>query len=159
MNLNLISIVKFFCSTDNPKLLQVLISISCFNVNLCLVDLITWRGGHAFTTAFRNVIKSRRLDIVPRVYFTGEQDVNEFVLHLDNYISYNNIPEKNKYLLVKCPLKEDSLFSLENTGTFLVRDEVQWYEQTITELKKTFPAIIDKSVLCREFCCNKQSTF
>lgn len=44
-------------------------------------------------------------DVVPRVYFTCEGDVKEFSLKLEDYLWFNNIPDKNKYLMLKCSLK------------------------------------------------------
>lgn len=49
--------------------------------------------------AQRNYFVPRSLDIMPRVYFRGKQDMNVFVLNFDDYFSY--IQDKKRYLL-KC---------------------------------------------------------
>lgn len=96
----------------------------------------------------------------PRSYFTGIDDVNEFIEKLEEYISYNGIPGKNKYVLLKCPIKGDALLWLENIGRFLVNDDAKRYHLTVAEFKKYFtrkmllqcPNLISKGV---EFFLNK----
>lgn len=44
-----------------------------------------------------------------------------------------------------------ALLQMENGGNVLIRDKAQRHEQTITELKKAFSDIRDKTLLCREF--------
>lgn len=70
------------------------------------------RGDHEWvvTNAAKwNDFGPRPLDIVLRVYFSGEQDVNELIVNLEDYISYNNIQDRNRYLELECLLKGDVL--------------------------------------------------
>lgn len=48
---------------------------------------------------------------------------------------------------------------MENIGNFFIMDETQRYKQNVSELKKAFPTIRDKSALRREFYCHRQSIF
>lgn len=66
------------------------------------------------TNGAQSYVEPRPVVTVPilsyGVYFTGDMDVKDFVPKLEDYISYNSIPEKNKYLVLKCSLKGESLF-------------------------------------------------
>lgn len=44
--------------------------------------------------------EARPLDVIPRNYFIGKKDGNEFILKLEEYMLHNGIPNKNKYLLL-----------------------------------------------------------
>lgn len=55
-----------------------------------------------------------------------------------------SISNKNKYLVLKCLLKEQALLWLDNTGKFLVILDTTRYEQTLIELQKAFPSGKDK---------------
>lgn len=46
---------------------------------------------------------------MPKIYFLEVENVNDFVMQLKEYITYGNIPEKNKCLLLKCSLKGEAL--------------------------------------------------
>lgn len=48
-----------------------------------------------------------------------------------------------------------ALLRMKNGGNVSVRDKAQRQEQTITELKKAFSDIRDKTLLCREFFFSK----
>lgn len=61
------------------------------------------------------------LDVLPRVNASGEQDFNEFILHTEEYISYNNnTRDRNKYLSLKGSLKEGRGVSFYGLRTFSV---------------------------------------
>lgn len=51
------------------------------------------------------------------------------------------------------------LLWLENIRRFFENDKVEGYERTVVELKKSFLAIGDKSVLRRESYLSKQTVF
>lgn len=78
-----------------------------------------------------------------RSYFSAEQEVNEFILDLEKYILYNNIPEKN-ILILKCSFRRDTI--MENIGNIYVND-VSKYENKAVALRKVLPAVRDKNIL------------
>lgn len=86
-----------------------------------------------------------------------EQSINDLTLNLEVYISYNNIPDKNKYLVLKCSLKGMYYYGQRIWVIFYIKDEDQRYDQTVLELKKAFLVIQDKSALCKHFYCTKQT--
>lgn len=53
----------------------------------------------------RNLQEASSLDAITRVYFNDEQEVNDFFVHLEAYMLYNSILDKNKYRLLKCSLE------------------------------------------------------
>lgn len=90
------------------------------------------------------------LKIVPKVYFTGEKDVNAWVSQIQEYGSFNGIPDNNKYLRLKHLLTEDALLRLEKIREFYVHAflkgviicfaPVSWVNETFAFMKKAdFP--------------------
>lgn len=56
-------------------------------------------------------------------------------------------------------MKRDVVLWLVNIGRFFINDKVECYERTVVELKKSFLAIGDKSILRRESWLRKQTVF
>lgn len=67
-----------------------------------------------------------------RVYFSGSKDVNEFNLHLEEYILCSSIPDKNKYLLLKRSWKVEALLWFEHIRVFAT-DQAKINKQTVIE--------------------------
>lgn len=72
---------------------------------------------------------------------------------------YNNVSDKNKYLLLKCWLKRDDLLRIENIDNIFINGGTKNYEQIVIELKKSFLAASDQISLRREINCNQQTAF
>lgn len=61
----------------------------CFLAKICVMTtLLCDVVDTAVTNGSRNVLESRPLYIIPRVYFSDGQSVKKFVLYFDYYISY-----------------------------------------------------------------------
>lgn len=60
----------------------------------------------------RNDYVRRPLEGVPRSYFCATENVNQFILNLQEYILYNSIPDENIYLQLKFSFKGNALLWL-----------------------------------------------
>lgn len=68
----------------------------CFTLNI--VSMATYLEFYPEgipTNRTRRFHESALLKVVPRMYFSDEQNANDFVLNLEVYISFNFILEKN----------------------------------------------------------------
>lgn len=69
----------------------------------------------------------------PEGYVTngGQADFED----VEVYILFNNFPDKNKYLLLKCSLKRNARLWLESLGKYFGNDQ-SMKRPTVVELKK-----------------------
>lgn len=106
----------------------------------------------------RNNFKPRPFKTVPCAYFSGKQGMNEFNFNLDDYISYNNMQEKN---ISSAKMLIKGWCTVTGGKYRKIFDErlSQQYKQSILELEKAFLSVRDKSALYREFFCSKQTIF
>lgn len=72
---------------------------------------------------------------------------------------HNNIPDKNKKLVLKCSVKSEALLLLENTGKCLDSDDTKRYGQILLQLQNAFTSAKEKISLRREFYRNQQNYF
>lgn len=70
------------------------------------------------TNRDRTFLEARPLGFLSRAYFIDVEDVNAFILRLDEYILFNNITDKNKYLLLKHSLKGGALLWFTKSELF-----------------------------------------
>lgn len=66
--------------------------------------------------------------------------MKKIILKLEDYISYNNIADKNKYLVFNCSLKDEAILWQEIIGEFLVRDDWNNFE-TVLKHRKAFMSV------------------
>lgn len=71
-----------------------------------------------------------------RVYFSDEEYIIEFILHFAKYMKYNNVPDKNKYILFKYLIKDNALSWLDNIAKILITGQ-----STSHEMKKAFSCV------------------
>lgn len=51
--------------------------------------------------------ETRLLDIIQRADFSSVEDVNKFINQPEKHVLYNNVPDKNTYLVDNCCLEGD----------------------------------------------------
>lgn len=58
--------------------------------------------------------------VISCVLLTAAENINELITQLEKCIQYNKMTSKNKYLALKCSLKDDVFPSIENIDKLLL---------------------------------------
>ncbi|GFY20920.1 uncharacterized protein TNCV_3989641 [Trichonephila clavipes] len=94
--------------------------------------------------------------IIPEQYFSGVENINDFLENIDNNLAYYEIPAQLACAYLKGHLKGRSLDWFEVLGCRVIEDKATDYEHLKKALSEQFPVVRNRSELETRFYSSSQ---